>query len=745
MIKTFSFKYIFYIGILSSVNPNHLQPTEWMTFCGGTGIYGFLCKEDTVWIHTTGGIAKLNTVTDKMEFYNTVNSELKSNHVRTLALDSNGLLWAGTDLGVSKYDGVKWTKYTTANSNISPFYTNALAVDKNNNVWAGSWGVSEISIFNGTAWKRYSAIHPSMPQNSIEAIITDWRGKTLVGATWGILYADKDTSVTDTTQGEFSVTDMVLDSLDNVWISTERNGVYYFDGVLKIAFDSTNSIFPSNCISGLCYDNKKRLYAIASKQLFRFTNGYWEKCDSFNINLPVADGLISLSADNKGNLWLGTAYSYCYKWDGKEAKQYYPFNWAHPFNPWSIGIDSKGRCWAGNWSSFGSNDTVIYFDGKEWHKLGLQDAYTALDTLSFNKICDIDTLKIWADSNCALVYRKYSNTGSNPYSYWEWCCYTIGDRYGHGSDVKKDRKGRYWYAAPYGLWRFDNSGGYLFTKDNSSLPGKYVSRIAIDSFDKLWLSVRSKYINGDQSWLVTLMDTSFSIIRTCDLYYGIPDIEIDFDDNIWFTETDPWTAGIEFGHGIFRLSGSNLTNYTISNSPLSSNTVFDLSLDRNNTLWITAYAKGIDTLSLTDSTWGHFTVENSHIADNDITQIEFDAKDNKWFKSHMGGLTVYRKGGIDFQTSIKHLPDNKTNLKKILPLYIKDSKLYFKTHSRITGSIAVYSLTGRKIVSLDNRIYTPGTHCVPLKVNKIAQTLLIILINTGKEKQYFKTVNIILN
>ncbi|MFC1476705.1 two-component regulator propeller domain-containing protein [Fibrobacterota bacterium] len=728
---------VFYLLIVFSLVDS--QPPEWMAFCGGTSVYGFLCKEDTVWIHTKGGIAKLNTVTAKMEFYNTGNSELKSNSVRALALDSTGSLWAGTNWGISRYNGLNWTTYTKENSNIGPCYKNSLAVDKDNNVWAGSWGFSTISIFNGMVWEYYNAIDPGAPQNSINSIITDWRGKTLVGASWGILYADKDTSITDTTQGEFSVRDMVLDSIGNVWIATERNGVYYFDGVSKTAYDSTNSVFPSNFIYGLCYNSRKVLYAITAKQLYMFTNSVWEVCDSFNISIPDGEGWNRLDADNKGNLWLGTFNSYCFKWDGKQAKQYCPFNFPHRLCPWSIGIDSKGRCWAGNWASPGLKDTMIYFDGKQWHKLGLQDAYTALDTLSFKQICDMDTLKIWVDSNCALVYRKYSWTGTYP-PYWEWCCYTIGDRYGHGSDVKRDREGRYWYAAPYGLWRFDNTGGYLFTKENSSLPGKYVRRIAIDSSDKLWLSVRDKYLNGDQSWLVNLNDTGFCTIRTCDIYYGINDIEIDFNNDIWFTETGS-TVGIEFGHGVFKLSGSSLENYTISNSQLSSNTVFDLSLDRNSTMWMATYGTGIDTLRITDNTWGCFTVENSHITDNNLTQIEIDAKNNKWIKSHMQGITVYRKGGIDFQTSIKPVPDNKTSIKTIMPVFIKNSKLYFKTPVQISATISVYSVSGRRIACFDKRIYAPGMHCLPFKSNNVSQSVLLVQIESGKEKYHFKVYN----
>lgn len=528
---------------------------------------------------------------------------------------------------------------------------------------------------------------------------------------------------------------MVRDSIDNIWIATQAKGINYFDGTL---LDTINSGLTSRAIYGLCYDNKKTLYAITKSNLFRYDAKVWVNCLSINDITFHSDAFTSLAADNKGNLWLGTASRYCYKWDGKEVKKYSPFNWAHPLNPLSIGIDAKGRCWAGNWAGYGLKDTMIYFNGKKWQKLSLSDAYTAFDTLSFNKICDMDSLKIWADSQCALVYIK-NNTTTDPY--FEWCCYTIGNRYGHGSNVKRDRKGTYWYAAPYGLWRFNGQGEYLFTKCNSSLPGEYIGKIAIDSSDKLWLSVRNKRINGDTSWIVTFVDNSFSIVRTCDQNYSIADIEIDHHGNIWFAETYSQAAGIECGHGIFKLGKNSLTNYTISNSSLSSNTVFDLSLGSNKTLWITTYGAGIDTVCLSDNKWGYFTVENSHIADNDITQIEFDTKGNKWFKSHQGGLTIYRKGGINFQTSIKHMLDTKKTVKKIVSLYIENSKLYFKTQSLLSACISVYSVSGRRIAFIDNDVYASGMHCIGLNSDYISQSLLIVQIASGKERYHFKVFN----
>jgi len=722
--------------LLSDIKPH---PPEWINFCGGDCVLDFIFKEDTAWIATIGGIAKLNTVKEEMKFFNRGNSDLKSNRIYSLALDSGGALWAGTKIGISEYKKNVWTTYLKQNSNIGDNEINEISIDKNNSIWAGTACISTISIFNGTSWKSYLAKDP-LAWTSINSIVPDWRGKSLVGTSWGICYADTDTILTDTAQGRFSVTDMRRDSINNIWISTEKNGIYYFDGVSKIVFDSTNSIFPSNHISSLCYNNRDILYAASFDKLYRFVNGAWEFCNPFNLTLSSSDGIIKIESDKKGNIWIGTAHSYCYKWDGQNIKNYYPFNFLHPHCPQTIGVDSRGRCWAGNYYSYPLKDTMIYFNGSVWNKISLHDAYTALDTLSFINICDMDTLKIWVDSSCALVYRKYNWSQG---SYYEWCCYTMGDTFGHGSTVKRDRKGIYWYAASYGLWQFDHGVEHLYTKDNSTLPGDCIEKIAVDSSDKLWLSVLNKHTNGDQSWLVTMEDTIFKIIRTCDKYYGITDIEIDYEDNIWFAECEVITAGIEFGHGVYRLNGNNLKNYTISNSQLSSNTVYDLSLDRNNTLWITTYAVGVDTLRLTDSTWGHFTLENSRIADTDITQVEIDFMGNKWFKSHMfGGITVYKKGGIDFCTDVKSITEGGIISPAINSFRINGSKIHFTTSTKINAAISIYTLSGRRIAHIAKKLYFPGAHCEFFHPSNFSSALFLVSFDTVRGEKCFKVMSI---
>ena len=50
--------------------------------------------------------------------YDTLNSGLPSNVINSIAIDSNGIKWIGTNKGLVKYNGIIWTVYNTSNSGL---------------------------------------------------------------------------------------------------------------------------------------------------------------------------------------------------------------------------------------------------------------------------------------------------------------------------------------------------------------------------------------------------------------------------------------------------------------------------------------------------------------------------------------------------------------------------------------------------------------------------------------------------
>ncbi len=82
---------------------------------------------------------------------------------RAIAFDQAGLLWVGSNLGVSVFDGLTWTTYPKAD-NFELHFVNDIAFDPEGNVWiaTGSGGSAPgecsntgLSKFDGRTWTNY--------------------------------------------------------------------------------------------------------------------------------------------------------------------------------------------------------------------------------------------------------------------------------------------------------------------------------------------------------------------------------------------------------------------------------------------------------------------------------------------------------------------------------------------------------------------------------------------------------------
>ena len=56
---------------------------------------------------------------------------------------------------------------------------------------------------------------------------------------------------------------------------------------------------------------------------------------------------------------------------------------------------------------------------------------------------------------------------------------------------------------------------------------------------------------------------------------------------------DHWLIGPKDGNGIIKFDGSEWENYNISNSGLSSNTVFNIVVDEEDNIWCGTYNGGL--------------------------------------------------------------------------------------------------------------------------------------------------------
>jgi hypothetical protein len=78
--------------------------------------------------------------------YNTSNSGLPDNNVRSIAIDGSGNKWIGTGglfvqgKGLALFDEIDWKVYNTSNSGLPVNQVPSIAIDGNENKWIGTFG-----------------------------------------------------------------------------------------------------------------------------------------------------------------------------------------------------------------------------------------------------------------------------------------------------------------------------------------------------------------------------------------------------------------------------------------------------------------------------------------------------------------------------------------------------------------------------------------------------------------------------
>lgn len=124
---------------------------------------------------------------------------LSQNSVLSIARDHQGFLWFGTESGLNKFDGYRFTVYLPVEGDpysLSNSWINALLVDRNGNLWVGTEnGLNKYDIY---AEKFISYYHdPSDPyslsSSRIFALFEDRDGRLWIGTDAGLNLFDPGT------------------------------------------------------------------------------------------------------------------------------------------------------------------------------------------------------------------------------------------------------------------------------------------------------------------------------------------------------------------------------------------------------------------------------------------------------------------------------------------------------------------------------------------------------------------------
>jgi ligand-binding sensor domain-containing protein len=628
-----------------SIEPASTASTSvtWTDYTSRTEVTALIDDGNYLWVGSYGGLTKLDKGTGHMIHYNTANSGLPDNMIMSIAKDLNGDLWIGTDNGLARFNGSDWIVYTSDNSPIPRNDITCVAIDENGIKWIGVF-MGGLVKFDGSSWTIYNTGNSGLPTDDFRSIAIDTQGNKWIGTNGGGLAKFDGTNWTVYNPSNsgipgVSVSSIAFDSDGNLWLGlggwNYPNGLVKFDGTVWTIYNESNSPLPSNTVRTIAVDSEDNKWIGTYKGFAKFDDTNWMLYhagsllgyideDTYSVMVD-SDGLVwvgyycglarfngvewttydtgnsllsdnyvtSILIDQYGNKWLGAFWGGLVKFDGITWTVYDTRNSNIPNNgAWIHAIDNDGNIWMGVWN----RNCIVKFDGADFTEYdssnsGMPDGY-------------VTSMAIDGYGNKWIGVYNY-NTGYGALVKFDGMNWTIYDTTNSGlpyeyiSRIAVDTLGNVWLCSsndPSGslnlnnqLVKFDGADWVVYDRSNSGLPGDYISSIAIDASNNLWVA-SVPYWNGTESvggGLVKYDGMNWVVYDSTNsglLSNFVNEIHLGQDGNIWASNYMAWS------HFLIRFNGSDWALFNLESDPgLPNRRINDWAVDRNGTVWIVTW------------------------------------------------------------------------------------------------------------------------------------------------------------
>ncbi len=259
--------------------------------------------------------------------YTTGNSELSHNHIRSIAEDKNGVIWAGTDKGAHSFREGRWSESYEKTKSSSVF---SIAAENSDTVWFGMRG-KLLRKRNGE-WGAYNGEKNNISERSrIRSIAVSTTSKKWLGTSMdGVIGFEKkneeeiwEPRISTTPPNVIDSNNIrsiaVVESCNTKWFGTDK-GAYSYDG---------QQIIKLNLKNFLETDNVYSIYVDRDENVWFGTIGGLARKDALSGDIKTftrEDGIPenqvnAISQDPLGNIWVGTPVGAA-KYDGEEWFKY---------------------------------------------------------------------------------------------------------------------------------------------------------------------------------------------------------------------------------------------------------------------------------------------------------------------------------------------------------------------------------------------------------------------------------------
>jgi signal transduction histidine kinase/ligand-binding sensor domain-containing protein len=524
---------------------------------------------------------------------------LPQSSVQAIAQTADGYLWIGTEEGLARFDGVRFTVFDKKNTPaLHSNQVTALLVDREQNLWIGTHG-GGISRFNKGQITAATHLREATDL-TVNALFQDHQGVVWAGtAGAGLLrFAGDNTTSLTTASGlaDNSVFAMAEDSRGVLWVGTYRGLSRLVDG--KPQTLSKDEGLAGRYIRAICADGSGALW------VGTIGEGLWRLGNAGQKNLKLTDGLTdnaitALLVDHAGTLWIGTQGGGLNRLSGGKLSALQEKDAQSGSGIWAIFEDRAGSLWTGS-----SSSGLSHFRDGVFTTIGKHEGL-ASDMV----------LPVFQDHNGAIWIG--SDEGLTRWQDGTFKIYGTKDGLPDGFvfSITEDTAGTLWVATRLGLARMKDKQFRIYS-EKDGLPNKTVICMLADRKGGIWVGSRGglSHFNGER-FETTTTANGLSNDFVLSLY----------EDRVG-------TLWIGTDAGLNRLRDGEITIYTIRQG-LSNDVVWSVTGDADGALWLGTNGGGVDRFK--NGQFSAITTE-SGLTDDAVFDVLDDRQGRLWMTSNKG-------------------------------------------------------------------------------------------------------------
>jgi ligand-binding sensor domain-containing protein len=544
--------------------------------------------------------------------YSPGNSGLSDDGIDDIAIDQGGRVWITSDSGLDVLDGNEWSHHDRGGGYVAP-----VKVDWDGNVWVTSRGGLE--KFDAQEWKsidieeEYGRVYkifidpPDKIWVSLEGRSTERNGLGLLEGSKFTYFANREIGF----RSSHIVTSLVRDPRGEVWISTDSEGLFVYDGNdWRTVQNPTCPPFYGECYENdMLIDQQGWLWINQPGEMLVYDGKEWGRY-TINSGLPYAN-IGKIAVDQHNRIWATSDHG-CLsvlETDGQWVT-YTPSPSPQRCNIKTIQVDPQGKIW------LGTRDSVLVFDppGPSSTQIRAFPVQTTMPPAPLQE----------------------PQTG--------WTRYTMENTILESNKVNclvVDDEDRVWIGTEWGLSVFFSDGSQTtYTPTNSPLPDERISTLTIDHQDRIWIGTKNGLarLDSDGTWTLFMLNEGvwFPVEEMQNGgWVRIEMLVLDNEERLWMIYE---TNSIDSAISVMDEDG-NWNKFISGNFGLPDEGIYTLAFDDEGHIWAETYdSDGID---LFGADGLMMTITRSELGVTGeyegVTEIVFDDEtDRLWIGTNTG-------------------------------------------------------------------------------------------------------------